>query len=241
MKKLIIIKAGSTFPSIQQSLGDFDDWIINGTGVSDIPISVLNVAENEVLPSVDKVSGVIITGSHAMVTDRELWMQALEVWLREVFDRNIPLLGICFGHQILAVAMGGHSDYHPKGREIGTVSIRLTHEGKQDRLLGFLPDEFLAHATHAQTIIMLPANAVRLAENPFEINHAFRLGDNAWGVQFHPEFTADIMRAYVAEQSTSLISEGYDIAELSLAVCNTYTANMLLQRFMAIVKEQALA
>ena len=66
-------------------------------------------------------------------------------------------------------------------------------------------------------------------------------GDNAWGVQFHPEFTDDIMRAYVAEQSASLISAGYDVAELSAAICNTYTANMLLQRFMAIVKEQALA
>ncbi len=237
MKKLIIIKAGSTFPIIQQVSGDFDDWVINGTGLSDIAISVVNVAENAVLPPTDNVLGVIITGSHAMVTDRELWMQALEVWLREVFECNIPLLGICFGHQILAVAMGGYSDYHPNGREIGTVSIRLTPEGKQDRLLGFLPDEFLAHATHVQTVIRLPANAVRLAENSFEINHAFRLGDNAWGVQFHPEFTADIMRTYVAEQSASLISEGYDIAELSLAVCNTYTANMLLQRFMAIVKE----
>ena len=177
MKKLIIIKAGSTFPSIQQSLGDFDDWVINGTGLPGIPISVVKVSENEVLPPVDKVLGVIITGSHAMITDRELWMQALEVWLREVFDRNIPLLGICFGHQILAVAMGGHSDYHPNGREIGTVSIRLTPEGKQDRLLGFLPEDFLAHTTHAQTIIKLPKNAVKLAENSFENNHAFRLGD----------------------------------------------------------------
>jgi GMP synthase (glutamine-hydrolysing) len=238
MKKLIIIKAGSTFPIIQQSLGDFDDWVISGTGVSDIAISVVNVAENEELPPIDNVLGVIMTGSHAMVTDRELWMQTLEVWLREVFECNIPLLGICFGHQILAVAMGGHSDYHPKGREVGTVSIHLTPEGKQDRLLGFLPDDFLAHTTHAQTIIRLPANAVRLADNSFEINHAFRLGDYAWGVQFHPEFTADIMRAYVAEQSASLTMAGYDIAKLNAAICNTYTANMLLQRFMAIVKEQ---
>ena len=239
MKKLIIIKAGSTFPIIQQSSGDFDDWVLNGIGLSDIAISVVNVAENEVLPAVDKILGVIITGSHAMVTDREFWMQALEVWLREVFERNIPLLGICFGHQILAVAMGGYSDYHPKGREIGTVSIQLTPEGKQDKLLGFLPDEFLAHATHAQTIIKLPANALRLAENSFENNHAFRLGDNAWGMQFHPEFTADIMRAYVAEQTASLVMAGHDVAELSAAICNTDTANMLLKRFMAIVKEQA--
>ena len=54
--------------------------------------------------------------------------------------------------------MGGYSDYHPKGREIGTVSIQLSPEGRQDRLLGYLPDEFYAHTTHAQTIIKLPEN-----------------------------------------------------------------------------------
>lgn len=239
MKKLIIIKAGSTFPALRQRLGDFEDWIIHEIGSSDVAITVVNVMEGESLPPVDTLSGVIITGSPAMVTDKNAWMQVLIGWIPQVVERNIPLLGICFGHQLLAEAMGGRADYHPNGREMGTVSIQLTPEGKQDKLLGALPDDFLAHTTHAQTVISLPANTLRLAENSFEIHHAFRLGDSAWGVQFHPEFSADIMRAYVSEQTPSLLRDGHNVGELEAAICNTDAVNTLLKRFMTIVQEQA--
>lgn len=239
MKPFIIIKTGSTLPALRQGLGDFEDWIIRALGPSSAAITIVNIMAGEALPSVDTISGVIITGSPAMVTDKAAWMQRLVIWIPQVLERNIPLLGICFGHQLLAEAMGGYADYHPKGREIGTVSIQLTPEGKQDRLLGALPDDFLAHTTHAQTVIELPPNALRLAENSFEIHHAFRLGDSAWGMQFHPEFSADIMRAYVNEQSASLLKEGHDVDELKAAICNTNAASRLLKRFMAIVREQA--
>jgi GMP synthase (glutamine-hydrolysing) len=239
MKKLIIIKAGSTFPALRQKLGDFEDWISHEMGSSNAAITVVNAMEGEALPPFDTLSGVIITGSPAMVTDKDAWMQVLIAWIPQVVERNIPLLGICFGHQLLAEAMGGHADYHPNGREMGTVSIQLTPEGKQDKLLGALPDDFLAHTTHAQTVIKLPANALRLAENSFEIHHAVRLGDSAWGVQFHPEFSAEIMRAYVSEQTPSLLKEGHNVEELTAAVCHTDAANSLLKRFMTIVQEQA--
>jgi GMP synthase (glutamine-hydrolysing) len=195
--------------------------------------------EGEALPPVDMLSGVIITGSPAMVTDKDDWMQMLIAWIPQVVEHNIPLLGICFGHQLLAEAMGGHTDYHPKGREMGTAYIQLTPEGKQDKLLGALPDDFLAHTTHAQTVLSLPANALRLAENSFESHHAFRCGDSAWGVQFHPEFSADIMRAYVSEQTPSLLKEGHNVEELTATICHTDSANTLLKRFMTIVQEQA--
>jgi len=81
MKKLIIIKAGSTFPATRQRLGDFEDWIIRAIGSSDVAIMVVDVLEGEVLPPVDMLSGVIITGSSAMVTDKDDWMQVLIAWI----------------------------------------------------------------------------------------------------------------------------------------------------------------
>jgi GMP synthase (glutamine-hydrolysing) len=237
MKALTIIKAGSTFPTISRSLGDFEDWVTHACGLSDQAVSVINVADGEALPSVERLSGVIITGSHAMVTDQVTWIQALASWIPQVLEDNVPLLGICFGHQLLAQAMGGRSDYNPKGREIGTVAITLTPEGKQDRLLGSLPEVFNAHTTHAQTVIKLPDNALRLAENLFEANHAFRLGDSAWGLQFHPEFSEAVMRAYVSEQTVSLLGEGHDVEALQATICNTDAANALLKRFFTIVQE----
>jgi GMP synthase (glutamine-hydrolysing) len=172
-----------------------------------------------------------------MVTDQASWMVKVEAWIPSVLKQNIPCLGICFGHQLLAQAMGGLVDYHDGGREIGTVAITLTQEGKQDPLTGTLPSEFFGHTTHAQTVKKLPIGAKLLAQNSFESHHAYRIGKNAWGVQFHPEFTADIMKGYVIEQASALINGGYDIETLQSSICNTNNANGPLKRFVGFVKE----
>lgn len=234
---LAIIKAGSTFPALKQHLGDFEGWVINGCGALHADFTVFDLAKNPELPDIDKLSGLIITGSHAMVTDLEPWVQNLIAWIPQVVDRQIPMLGICFGHQLLAQAMGGLVAYHPEGREIGSVCITLTEDGKQDYLLGRLPEEFKAHTTHAQTVLRLPIAAKVLAKNTFEAHHAFRIGKNSWGVQFHPEFTADIMNEYIVEQANSLTISGYDVKKLQDSICNTQEANGLLKRFWEITQK----
>ena len=177
MKPLLIIKAGPTFPTAKQNFGDFEDWVIDAC---DAPggVAIIDMAESQGFPEAERISGVVITGSHAMVTDQAYWVQKLAVWMPKVLARNIPTLGICFGHQLLARSLGGLVAYHPGGLEIGTVPITLTPEGKQDCLLGVLPEVFMAHATHAQTVIRLPAGAQLLAQNPFEAHHAYRIGKN---------------------------------------------------------------
>jgi GMP synthase (glutamine-hydrolysing) len=231
MKAFVIIKTGSTFSAVRQRFGDFEEWMIEGCGLTAAEVPIIGVMAGEALPSVEDLSGAIITGSPAMVTDRTEWMNTLASWIMRAVENNVPLLGVCFGHQILAQAMGGGVDYHPEGREIGTVEIKLTEEGRRDPLLGHLPEVFTAHVTHAQTVTRLPKNALRLAENPFEIHHAFRLGEDAWGVQFHPEFTADIMHAYVSEHAEALSNQGRDVSALKAAIGPTQAANALLKRF----------
>jgi GMP synthase (glutamine-hydrolysing) len=237
MKTLAIIKTGSTFPTIKQQFGDFENWIIAACVLPTEKVLVVNVHEGDALPPITQLSGIIITGSPAMVTDQQPWMLALAAWLPSVITANLPLLGICFGHQILAQALGGTVDYHPQGREIGTVDISLTAAGKTDKLLGSLPHTFKAHVTHAQSVLTLPSDAHHLAENPFESNHALRLGENAWSVQFHPEFSADIMREYINQQAEALLINGRDINSLQNGVEETRLANGLLKRFMEIVHD----
>lgn len=231
--KMLILKAGSTFASIRRRYGDFDAWILAYAGLNSETTRVVDAAKIGDLPMDGDFSGVIITGSHTMVTDRQKWIDHLSRWISEVARSNIPILGICFGHQLMARAMGGEVGYHPAGCEIGTVPVSLTPTGGSDSLLGSMPKMFPAHATHAQTVIRLPKKAHCLASNPFEPHHAFRIGRCAWGVQFHPEFSAEVMHAYIEEQADDLRKSGYSISALKAGVAETASANVILKRFTA--------
>lgn len=239
MKPIAIIKAGTAAPGIKRTFGDFEDWITRYAGLNGQDVSVIEVFRGRSLPEPSTVSGVIVTGSYSMVTDPDPWIATTADWLPRLIEHEIPLLGICFGHQLLGRALGGRAGYHPKGREIGTVGISLTPEGKTDPLLGSLPPTFSGHAIHSQTVIELPQNAVLLAANAFEPHQAFRIGKCAWGVQFHPEFSRDIMRAHIDEQSGALTAEGFDVEALKARVADTAPATSLLKKFVQFIRRDS--
>jgi GMP synthase (glutamine-hydrolysing) len=132
-----------------------------------------------------------------MVTDREPWGAALAAWLAEAVRREVPLLGICYGHQALADALGGEVGDLPGGVEVGTVEVATTPEAAGDPLLGEMPEVFPAPMAHRQGVRRLPPGAVLLARTAVEPHAAFRVGRRAWGVQFHPEFSAEATSGYV--------------------------------------------
>jgi GMP synthase (glutamine-hydrolysing) len=156
-------------------------------------------------------------------------------------ETHTPLLGICYGHQLLARAAGGQVGFHPSGKEIGTVQIRLLPDSADDALFMTVPQSFRAHVTHSQTVLRLPSEAVRLAANGHEPNHAFRIGDSAWGVQFHPEYDTGIMRSYIMEQSDELTPMCVDIPGLLGSVVETPAAARTLKNFMRIVEKRLAA
>lgn len=197
MKPILIVKTGGAARRVREAHGDFDEMILSASGLKDHEARVVAVYQGEVLPEPEAVSGVIITGSPAMVTDREPWSTRLEEWVLKAHHSGVPVLGICYGHQLLGQAFGGSVGYHPDGMELGMVRITVEPAGQQDRLFGMLPGSFQANVIHSQTVLQLPQGAVRLAGNPYEPNHGFRIGETTWGVQFHPEFSADIMRDYI--------------------------------------------
>ena len=234
-KALHVLQVGHTFTATRAQLGDFDRWTLAAIGDVPLPVRVLDVPEGAVLPAAGDCAGVIITGSHAMVTDELPWSRAIEAWLPGIVAARAPVLGICYGHQLLARSLGGVVGYRAQGREIGTVAIGLTPEAADDPLFGGLPGKLEAHTTHAQSVAALPRGAVRLAGNEADPNHAFRFGESAWGVQFHPEFDADVMRAYIQEQAVDLTEAGLDVAALLDGVHETPVAARVLRRFARFV------
>lgn len=230
MKPIVIIKVGDTFADLAQSAGDFEHWIEKGLGKLKSPVTVIDPRINT-LPAPGGIAGAIVTGSHAMVTDRADWSETLAAWLRKAVEEEIPLLGICYGHQLLAHALGGKVDYHPQGMEIGSVHISKTAAASDDPLFHDLPASFMAHVVHSQSVRTLPPEAVLLAENAFEHHHAYRIGRHAWGVQFHPEFDHRAMGSYITKLSDHLKEKGADVPTLQSQLAYTHAASGILNKF----------
>lgn len=228
MKKLYIIKCGSTFDSIKNDYKDFEHWIIDKFENKDKNIVIINAQKNEKLPTLTKNDAVILTGSHSMVTHEESWSLEVEKWLPKLIEDKVPLLAICYGHQLLAKSLGGVSGYHENGMEIGSVDINLEENAKNDEIFSKLQNSFKAHTIHSQTVIKLPKNATRLAFNNHDKNHAFRVGSCAWGVQFHPEFDENIMNLYIKEVAKK---KDLDVEKLTSFSENTNVATTILKEF----------
>lgn len=235
-KKLYIIKTGSTYSATARQLGDFERWTAEALGEAAFAISVVDATASQPLPPADECAGVVITGSHAMVTDNLSWSLAIESWIPSLIAAEVPLLGICYGHQLLAKAMDGRVGYHRDGEEIGTVAVERLAAGGDDPLFSSLPNVFPAQVCHSQTVLALPPGAVLLARNDHEPHHAFRLGRCAWGVQFHPEYSAAVMRAYLEEQASDLTKAGRDVAALMKAVQETPLAEGIMRQFSRLVE-----
>jgi GMP synthase (glutamine-hydrolysing) len=233
--KVVIIKTGSTFPALAAKKGDFEDWIIAGMEIGREDTIVVNVTNHSPFPDYHNIAGIIITGSHAMVTEHHAWSERTATWLRTVVNRRIPVLGICYGHQLLAYAFGGTAGNNPNGREFGTVKVHLNAAAKKDPLLGILPNMIEVHVSHTQSVLRLPSDAQVLASSEMDAHQAVVFGNCVWGVQFHPEFDAEILREYIKTYQQFLREQGSDPERLQQNCQDTPYGSLLLQRFREII------
>jgi GMP synthase (glutamine-hydrolysing) len=234
VKPLLIIKTGRTLPEVPAARGDFEHWILQAMQWESGKTLVCEVSAGAGLPAANAVCGVVITGSAAMVSERLPWSERCADWLLQA-AAQLPLLGICYGHQLLAHAFGGQVDYHPAGREIGTTFVRRHAAAAADPLFAGCDDEFPVHVTHQQSVLLPPAGAVVLASNDFEPHHALRFRERVWGLQFHPEFDAEIMRCYLQARAQRLQEEGLDPVQLQAAVSETPQSQQVLRNFAALL------
>lgn len=236
MKPLLIIKTGRAIKGIPAELQDFEQWIADSAELPLESCHTVCVIDGEQLPAPDHCSGVIVTGSAAMVTDRDDWSEYTAAWLCKAIEASTPILGICYGHQLLAHALGGVVDYHPRGREMGTKRIHRTRAADNDELFSAVPGNFPVHTTHMQSVLQLPQGAEVLAWNSFEAHHAVRFAPRTWGVQFHPEFTTESMAHYIRIRSEALKNEGMDPQQLRAEIEETAESAALLRRFVALTR-----
>jgi len=235
MKSLLLLKVGHTFEHIAAQRGDYDVWFRERLGVSEEVLQVVHVDRGEPLPERLDYAGIVVSGSSAMVTDREPWSVATAAYLREAVQRAVPILGVCYGHQLLADALGGEVADNPLGRQAGTVRAQLTAAAAVDPLFAGLPEQITVQVSHRQSVLRLPEHATALASHAGDPHQAYRVGELAWGVQFHPEFDGWTARAYIAARREIFVGEGRDPEALMAAVEDSDHGARVLARFARMV------
>ncbi len=147
---------------------------------------------------IDDYAAVVVLGGamHADQDDRHPWLREETLFLQRLLDLHLPLLGVCLGAQLIARA--AHAPVRPACEpEVGWLEVELTEEAADDPIFSRLPQRFLAFQWHFYEH-GLPAGACELARSRV-CTQSFRLGDAAWGVQFHPEVTRETIDRWIAE------------------------------------------
>ena len=160
-----------------------------------------SLAWNRPLPRPLDAYGAVLVFGGAMHADQEghhPWLRDENLFLQRLLDLHTPVLGICLGAQLLAKAAQAPVAPAPEF-EIGWYDVELTDEGVDDPVLGRLPSRFRAFQWHYYAH-RVPAGGLELARNE-TCTQAFRLGENAWGVQFHPEVTLSQVEGWIDEET----------------------------------------
>ncbi|HST67208.1 MAG TPA: type 1 glutamine amidotransferase [Mycobacteriales bacterium] len=192
-----------------ESLARLGGWL-SGAGML---LDVRTPYDGSALPGLGGFAGVVVMGgSMGAYDDADApWLPATRDLLRDAVGHGVPVLGVCLGGQLLAGALGGQVKPGDQGPEIGPALVAKRDVAAGDPLFGPIPFTPDVLQWHWDEIVTLPEGAVLLASSPRYANQAFRYGESAWGLQFHIETTAGMVRAWAAEDRDRLEAEGWDL------------------------------
>ena len=199
MKEILIIDCGPSLSDVSKHYGVAPEWIMESLKDKGCNFAWVKPYEGDRFQLSDSDAW-IITGSPRSVYEESDWMLDIEEGLRKMQISPKPVLGICFGHQLIAKSFGGEVELNPKGWELGAYPVQFTEVGKKSQLFSGMYDNAIVYESHQDSVTVLPENAVELARNN-KGNQAFIIHDNFYGVQFHPEFSWEVMKMYVSIRS----------------------------------------
>ena len=201
VKEILIIDCGPSLSDVTKHYGVAPEWIMESLKNKGCNFTLVKpyVGENVQISNADAW---IITGSPRSVYDADDWMVVIERELKNIQSSKIPVLGICFGHQLLAKCFGGIVELNPKGWELGAYPVQFTDAGKKSQIFSGMDDNAIVYESHQDSVIVLPEMAIELARNN-KGNQAFKIHDNFYGVQFHPEFSWEVIKMYVSKRSAT--------------------------------------
>ncbi|GAB3623587.1 type 1 glutamine amidotransferase [Mariniluteicoccus endophyticus] len=208
-------------PEPDVPLERLEEWL----DTDGLRMSVIDLQAKDV-PNLETIGdGLLVLGGrmNAMSHDQHPWLPRVKDLVADAQAMDLPILGICLGHQIIADALGGEVTVaDPRGLEEGPVRLRWTDAAADDPVLGEMValGDGPVPMSHYDAVTRLPEGAVELARSDRYANQAFRLG-SAWGVQFHPEASPELMQHWYEGRQTTMLDRMREVDDEVVRACRT--------------------
>lgn len=224
-RRLLLYRNGPTAPQVVADVGDYFEWFTRVIG--DRAEVIAHWAQSEPRPPLQSsgFDGVVLTGSPLSLVEPAPWMDEASEFTRQTAAAGIPVLGVCFGHQLLGYAWGGRVRVNPRGWEAGTHEVELTPAGRTDPLFQGIPDRLQVNQSHRDEVSDLGPETIRLAGSEHSENQAIGIGEHVRGVQFHPEMNGTVIRRVISHRHSILTEDAHKTGR-----SRTHHADVLLDR-----------
>jgi GMP synthase-like glutamine amidotransferase len=192
--KIGILQTGAA-PDTLRSAGDYPDLFIRLLDGQGFDFATWRVLDGDIPARVTECDGWLITGSRHGVYEPHAWIPPLEQFIRDAFAAHVPVAGVCFGHQIMAQALGGRVEKHPGGWNVGPQ----TYDFGGERLT--------INAWHQDQVMDLPPGAQVVASSPACAYAALAYDTRGFSVQPHPEFGPDFVEGLINTRGRGVVPQ----------------------------------
>lgn len=186
----------------------FGDWLEE----SGCRLEICRPYAGDALPLLDGYDGLVILGGPMGATDdaKHPWLGPVKEQVRLAARSGLPTLGICLGHQLIAVALGGEIGVNARGQQLGVLDVGWTPQAADDPLLGTLATPRRGVQWNNDVVTRLPDGADLLAATAQDEVQAARYAPSVWGVQLHPEVDREILEPWAVSDRGSHDALGID-------------------------------
>ena len=217
--KIGILQTGHAPETIRETMGDYDAMFHRLLGEDTFEFTTYNVVDMQFPTDVDAADGWLITGSKHGAYEDHAFIPPLEALIRAIHARRAPMIGVCFGHQIIAQTLGGKVEKFAGGWSVGRTEYQL--DGRPVAL----------NAWHQDQVVQVPPSAEIVGHSDFCAAAALLYDDTIWTIQPHPEFGAPIIEELATTRGPGIVPQ--DQLDAATTQLSQPTDNAALGTFMA--------